>query len=243
MNVTHEKRCSAYSSEPGLHLISSSTQGLGSAPRVVSWMVEQHMWLVERMIERIAAVWPESIDHAWLTAHGTAALRHAVLCANKVEDLQTLSVKAIGDRLRQLLIGTAWYREAMLERARPLCAAWRGAIMAGREPTDDTLCSILHLTRSDLPERFIEFATVFAAEPAALRPVRSDDACQVHEVIMQLPSDQQLVCSLYFERELTLSEIARAMGQDETRAQELVGRAAVALVGGFPAQPPGKLER
>lgn len=217
-------------SSPDLHLVGSYSQTVASAPRVVSWMVEQHMWLVERMIERIAAVWPESIDHAWLTAHGTAALRHAVLCANKVEDQQTLSVKAIGDRLRQLLIGTAWYREAMLERARPLCAAWRGAIMAGREPTDDTLCSILHLTRSDLPERFIEFATVFAAEPAALLPCQRDEGWGAHEITLQLPNDQQLVCSLYFERQLTLTEIARVMGQDERRVQELFGRAAVALV-------------
>jgi hypothetical protein len=230
MNVTHEKRCSAYSSEPGLHPISSSTQGLGSDPRVVSWMVEQHMWLVERMIERIAAVWPESIDHAWLTAHGTAALRHAVLCANKVEDLQTLSVKAIGDRLRQLLIGTAWYREAMLERARPLCEARHGAIMAGREAADGILCSKLHLSPDDLTERFIEFATVFAAEPAALLPCQRDEGWGAHEITLQLPNDQQLVCSLYFERQLTLTEIARVMGQDERRVQELFGRAAVALV-------------
>lgn len=215
---------------PALFYIGTETHQVPSDPRMISWLIEKYACVVERRLGRLAAQWPESIDPSWLEAHGLAALRRALMDADTVNDLQTLAPGRVEARLRQLLAGTSWYREAMLERARPLCEAWRGAMMGGREPTDAILCSKLHLSPDELAQRFIEFASVFAVEPAVLLPCQSEEGWGVHEIMLQLPGDQQLACSLYFDEELTLSEIAVVMGQEQTRVQELLGRAMVALV-------------
>lgn len=200
-------------------------------PHVAAELAEQHTWLVDRLTGRIAARWPEDIDAGWVRSHATVALRRAAASVEDPEDLPTEGVRAIQERLRTLLAGTEWYREAMLTRVRPLCEAWRGAVLAGREPTDQTLCSRLKLSHSELAGRFVELATVFAVEPAAMLPGDMELQEGIAVAAGSMPSEQQLIVSLYFEQHLTLSEVADVLGLLPVRVQELFGRAAAAIAG------------
>jgi RNA polymerase sigma factor for flagellar operon FliA len=200
-------------------------------PHVVARLAESHAFLVERMTERVAARWPEAVDADWVRSHAMVALRRAAAEVEEEEDLPLEAVRAIQQRMRTLLGGTEWYRGAMLGRARPLCEAWRGAVLAGREPSDRTLCTRLRLSADELRERFVELATVFAVEPAGLLPGGVELSEGVAAALGGMPAEQQLVVSLYFERQLTIAEIAGVMGMLPVRAQELFGRAAAAIAG------------
>lgn len=200
-------------------------------PHVAARLAEEHSWLIDRLLARLAVRWPEQVDADWVRGHAMVALRRAAASVEEVERLPVAGVRAISERLRTLLGGTEWYREAMIGRARPLCEAWRGAILAGRDPTDQALCTRLKLTRRELPERFIELAVVFTVEPAALLPGDLELREATAAAIGGMPTEQQLVTSLYFEQHLTLGEIAEVLGLLPVRAQELLGRAGVAIAG------------
>ncbi|MFW5868996.1 MAG: hypothetical protein ACOCX2_14320 [Armatimonadota bacterium] len=200
-------------------------------PHLVAELAEEHLWLIDRLTERIAARWPEGIDAGWVRSHAGVALRRAAASVEDPEDLPIEGVRAIQERLRTLLGGTEWYREAMLARARPLCEAWRGAVLAGRDPTDQTLCSRLRISREELAERFIELATVFAVEPAALLPGDVDLREGIAVAAGSMDGEQRLIISLYFEQQLTLMEIAEVLKLLPVRVQELFGRAAAAIAG------------
>lgn len=218
---------------PHLRYLDETTlpSGLQREPRVASELAEQYAWLVDRLLARIAVRWPEDIDLAWLHGHAMVALTRAAANVEDEEDLGEAGVRAVTERLRTLLGGTEWYREAMLARARPLCEAWRGAALAGREPTDRTLCARLRISEPELVERFIELATVFAIEPAGLMPGGRELAEGVTMALEGLPCEQQLAASLYFEQGFTFAEIAHVLDVLPVRAQELLGRAAAAIAG------------
>lgn len=199
--------------------------------RVAAELAEEHAWLVERLTSRIAVRWPAEIDPDWVRSHAAVALRRAAASVESERDLPIVGVQAMQERLRTLLGGAEWYREAMIGRVRPLCEAWRGAVIAGREPTDQTLCARLKLSVSELGERFVELAAVFAVEPAALLPGDAELREGIAMASAGLDAQQQLVLSLYFEQQLTLPEIADVLGVLPVRAQELLGRAAAAIAG------------
>jgi RNA polymerase sigma factor for flagellar operon FliA len=198
---------------------------------VASELAREHTWLVDRLVGRIAARWPDGVDVEWVRSHAMIALTHVAARVDHEDDIPVEAVPAVGERIRTLLGGSQWYREAMLGRARPLCEAWRGAVLAGREPTDQTLCARLRLSMDDLIERYVELASVFAVEPAALVPGGRDLAEGLALAIGGLPNEQQLVLSLYLDRQLTLSEVAEVLEILPVRAQELLGRAAAAISG------------
>ena len=221
------------SEEPHLRYLSETDAPAGAErdARVAAKLAEEHAWLAERMIARVAARWPADVDAGWVRSHAMVALRHAATVVEDEEELPVAGVRAIHERLRTLLGGTQWYREAMLGRARPLCEAWRGAILAGREPSDHTLCARLKLSREELARRFVELATVFAVEPAALMPGEMELSEGIALAVGGLDGEQRLVASLYFQQQLTLAEIAEVMGLLPVRVQELFGRAAAAIAG------------
>jgi len=200
-------------------------------PRVATRLVEEHAWLVDRLMARIAARWPEEVDVRWVHSHATVALKRAAASVENPGDLPLAAARAIRERLRTLLGGTEWYRAAMLGNVRPLCEAWRGAVLAGREPSDQTLCARLKASRAELGERFVELAAVFAVEPAALLPCRVELEKAVAMAVGGIDAEQQLVVSLYVEQQFTLAEIAEVLDILPVRAQELLGRAAAAIAG------------
>ena len=179
---------------------------------------------------RIAAIWPEEIDLAALRQEATAVLREVARAVEKPDDLALTAAPMIDQRLTDLLAGSEWYRNTIIAHTRPLCDAWRGATLAGREPTDHLLRSWLHLSESGLDERFLEMAVVFAIEPAALLPRHADpDALEV--ALCALPPAERLVTALYFQEQITLGEVSGAMKITPEEAQRLLGRSATALAG------------
>jgi hypothetical protein len=220
--------------EPHLHYIGEQQPEPPALRRDLdeaSELTEAHRWLVERMVERIAARWPEELDEGWVRSHAGIALAHVAARVEDESDLPAEAVRAIDERLRTLLGGTEWYREAMLARARPLCEAWRGAVLAGRDPTDRTLCARLRLSAEGLLERYVELATVFAVEPAALMPRGRSLEEGIALAVGGLPTEQMLVASLYIDQKLTIPEMGQVLDVLPVRAQELLGRAAAAIAG------------
>lgn len=192
-------------------------------------LARRHAHTVGRLTDRLAACWPDEVDLEELADEGHAALTHAAVTAEDEEHMAAHSVEIVGARLRQVLAASEWYRAAMLGRARPLCEAWRGLVLAGREVTDHTLARRLHLGPSGLAERFVELAVIFAIDPATMLPASADAKYAVAEIVSALPVDQQLALALHTHQELTFPEIARVMGIEPRVVQEAFGRAATCV--------------
>lgn len=213
---------------PELCLLSDdppAVRGGGEAQR----LADAHAWLVERALARLAAWWPEEVDPQSLRQVGRQALVHAAGRVADPADLPPRALEAVEEALRRRLCSDAWYAHAISRRLQPLCAAWRGALLAGRAPTDHLLCMRLYLVPAELATRFRETALIMALDPAALLPPGRDLATVLPETITQLPDAQQLVTALYFEECMTFEEIGRVMGTPAVRVQELMGRAGTAI--------------
>jgi len=199
-------------------------------PLAASRLAGEHEWLIDRVTDRIAAWWPAQVQVERLRREAWIALQQTAACVERVEDLPLAAAEAIDGRIRELLAAGEWYRHALRRRVRPLCEAWRGAVIAGRRPTDQTLCSRLHIGTAEMAALFVDAALVFLVDPTALLPGGTDAPEGVAEVIVDLPTDQQLATALYFEQHLTIPEIARAMTIEPVAAQELLGRAGTCIV-------------
>ena len=198
-------------------------------PTAARRLAEEHDYLVARITDRLAACWPEGVDVTRLTIEGRACLLSAAATCEDPAELPTVAVERMDSGIRKLLAASEWYRQAMLGRARPLCDAWRGLVLAGRRVSDRTLSQRLRLPPAALADRFVEFAVVFVVEPGGLLPAGVDARYALAEIVSDLPSEQQLAVALYFHQELTFPEIARVMGKQALEAQELFGRAAAGL--------------
>ena len=197
-------------------------------------LATRHAHTVGRLTDRLASCWPDEVDLEELAAEGHAALLHAAVTAEDEDAMAAHAVEIVGARLRQVLAASEWYRKAMLGRARPLCEAWRGLVLGGREATDHTLAQRLHLGPSDLAERFVELAVIFAIDPGAMLPGTmegrpADAKYAMAEIVSALPVEQQLALALHSHQELTFPEIARVMGIEPRAAQEAFGRAATCV--------------
>lgn len=194
-------------------------------------IAHEHAWLIERALGRLAARWPEQIDPCQLREGANEVLGELALVVERPDELAETAAEQIAQRIAGLLSGSEWYREAMMGRARPLCDAWAGALIAGREPTDHLLVSWLRLDETGLREHFLETAVVFAVEPAALLRPCADLQPQLQAPPGNLPSDQQLAAALYFCEQLTYEEIGTVLSVTAEHAQGLLGRYAMTLVG------------
>lgn len=195
-------------------------------PAAARGLVEAHRYLLTRVADRLAACWPPEVDIDALLAEAEDALQRVAVTVERPEEMAPCALEAVASRMRQVLAAGEWYRRAMLGHARPLTDTWRGLVLAGRAPSDQSLCWRLHLSPAALVERFVQFALVFTIEPGALLPADVDAKYAVAEIVATLPAPQQLTAALYYHQELTFPEIARVMGLASRQTQELFGRAA-----------------
>lgn len=193
-------------------------------------LAEAHAWLAARALDRLAAWWPEGVDLPALRRVADRALVEAAATVARPEELPHAALDQIEDALRAHLRRGEWYAQATSRRLWSLCAAWRGALLVGRPPTDHLLCARLHLPIAELRLRFLEVALVFAIDPPALLPAGRGLAGALADTIAGLPADEQLVAALYVEECMTFDEIGKVMAAPAGHAQELLGRAATAIV-------------
>lgn len=191
---------------------------------------EAHAWLAARALDRLAACWPEGVDVPELRRVADRALVEAAATVTHPEELPHAALDQIEDALRAHLRGGAWYAQATSRRLPSLSTAWRGALLVGRPPTDHLLCARLHLPLAELRLRFLEVAVIFAIDPRVLLPAGGELIGALADTITDLPADQQLVAALYVEECMTFDEIGRVMTVSAGHAQELLGRAATAIV-------------
>ena len=189
-------------------------------------LAEQYIHLAERLVDRLGACLPDEVARQELLERGQAALYEAAATTPDPEALAEQAAHDVEDALRRWLGASEWYRQAMVGRAEPLLRACRTLTLSGHEATDKALCRRLEVPHEQLPELFVEFATVFALEPKALLPAGADVKYSMAGSIAGLPSEQQLAMALYFHQQLTFPEIAKVMDQEPKRVQELFGRAA-----------------
>lgn len=217
------------------HLNYLGSEGEASIPRrnaaEAGRIVLDHAWMIERAMGRIAAHWPGEIQLDPLYEQATMALREVARSAETPGEVAEIAAEAIEQSLTAGLAESDWYRDAVVTRARPLCDAWAGALLAGREPTDHLLCSWLRLSTPSLRDRYLEMAVVFAVQPSALLRNDADIQARLEQSLSNLPGDQQLVTSIYFQDDITFAEIAQVMRISAEQAQCLLGRSAMALVG------------
>ncbi len=199
-------------------------------PEAARRLAAEHAWLIDRISDRLAVVWPEGLDPEWVRQEAWLELQRVAACVERSEEMAEAAAEVVDGRVRDLVAGSEWYRQAMVGLVRPLCEAWRGAWLAGRRPTDRMLCTRLRLDATQLGRRFMEAALAFVIDPAALLPPGMDARYGIADLVAELPVGEQLATALYYHQELTLREIGEVMGFAPERVQELLGRAAMCLV-------------
>jgi len=197
--------------------------------RTAAQVAQRYLWLVDRVMNRLAVWWPNGVDVGLLRAEATLSLRRVSASAERIEDVPDIAAAVMARRVRRVLTAGTWFHEAVAARARPLCEAWRGALVARREPTDRTLARRLWIGEAQLAERFLEFGVLLCVDAGALLPAGLDLCCSVAETVATLAPNQRLATALYFHEELTLPEIGRVMDVPAERVQELLGRAGTAV--------------
>ncbi|MCD6360760.1 MAG: hypothetical protein J7M38_07825 [Armatimonadetes bacterium] len=200
-------------------------------PLAARRLAEQYDYLISRVIDRLAACWPDELPHSELAAEGQAVLYRLASTIEDPEEMGPVAAGEIMNRARQVVAASEWYRQAMLGQARPLTETWRALVLAGRNPTEENLRRRLHLSPVALAQQFVDFALVFTVEPAALLPAGVDAKYAVAEIVSALPGIQQLIIALYYHQELSFPEIANVMGLEARQTQEMFGRAAVTIAG------------
>jgi|LSQX01.2.fsa_nt_gb hypothetical protein len=169
------------------------------------------------------------LDESLLMTHGLITLLEMTGGAgiSRSEAAEEDALRRVVDGLRGWIRSGSWYQSAWLCRVGPLCAA----VSAGGGD-DAAVARDLGLQRAGLVERFVEAGLVFAVSPELLLPRRDASlAIPLARSVDALPPRQRRVLTLYFRDGLSFPEMAELLGIAPARAQELYGRAAVAICG------------
>lgn len=229
MTATPSPGASLGHGHPEVCLLADEAPCVNAAPEAVE-LADRHAWLIARALDRLGAWWPQEVDLPGLRDVAYRAFIEAAALAPTPEGLPEYALNRIEQTLRSRLRSSPWYARARDGRFEALHAAWRGALLAGRPPTDHLLSTRLHLSPVALRERFLEGALVFAIDPARLLPATCELAPVLADAITELPADQQLAAALYLEECLTFDEVGSVMAIPAIDAQELFGRAAMAIL-------------
>lgn len=204
----------------------------GSAPMVAQREYEdfQRLTRVVRVaMGRLGGVISPWLDEGLLMGQGLVTLLEFVGEAPDPGVFDDAAVDWIISRMRTWARSSTWYHAAWHCRVAPLCSA---LAERGRRAADDRqIAGDLGLDEGRLGERYTEAGLIFGVSPELLlpEPVGSDGIDGLTAAISALPLEQRRLLTLYFEDELTFTEIGELMDVSPGRAQEIYGRAATSI--------------
>jgi len=221
-----------------------------------SGLVEAYLPLVKRAVSRVRPFLPDFIQEEDLIGYGFVGLLEAIdrYEPNKGVPFEAYAVKRIQGSILDGLRAMSWLPRNLHRKAKQVEETiddLRGRL--GRQPTEDEVADGLGVSLTDyhallndvgpitlMPfDEITEHGGTESAQPSQ-KVERDELLTAVSAAIDDLPDREKLVVTLYFQRDLTLKEIAQVLGVSEGRACQLKTQAllrlrATLLAAGFSA--------
>ncbi|MBI5832267.1 MAG: FliA/WhiG family RNA polymerase sigma factor [Armatimonadetes bacterium] len=221
-----------------------------------SGLVEAYLPLVKRAVSRVRPFLPDFIQEEDLIGYGFVGLLEAIdrYEPNKGVPFEAYAVKRIQGSILDGLRAMSWLPRNLHRKAKQVeetIDSLRGRL--GRQPTEDEVADGLGVSLTDyhallndvgpitlMPfDEITEHGGTDSSQPSS-KVEREELLTAVAGAIDDLPDREKLVVTLYFQRDLTLKEIAQVLGVSEGRACQLKTQAllrlrATLLAAGFSA--------
>jgi RNA polymerase sigma factor for flagellar operon FliA len=210
-----------------------------------SGLVEAYLPLVKRAVSRVRPFLPDFIQEEDLIGYGFVGLLEAIdrFEPTKGVPFEAYAVKRIQGSILDGLRAMSWLPRNLHRKARQVedtIDDLRSRL--GRQPTEEEVADGLGVTVGDyhallndvgpitlMPfEELTEHGGADEGEPHR-KMERDELLAHVAAAISDLPEREQMVVTLYFQRDLTLKEIAQILGVSEGRACQLKTQALLRL--------------
>jgi len=211
-------------------------------------LVSRHATLVKRIARQVLSRLPASVHLDDLVQAGLIGLMEAVRLYDpsqgaSFETYATIRVRgAMLDELRR----NDWSPRSLSRRVRQLSNAARAIEnRKGRPATAQEIADSLGLTMDDYHQWVLDasnqnFFSLDNLEEVSGAPGNDSDSTYrsvendrrlsyLAEAIGSLPEREQLVLSLYYDRDMTLKEIGEVLGVSESRVCQIHGEATIRL--------------
>lgn len=210
-------------------------------------LVQETLPLVARVASAIGSRLPHSVERSDLTQAGVLGLLDA---AEKFDQAKGVRFRTYAElRIRGAILDSLrsldWVPRSLrrqrreLQRAESLLEA-----KLGRTPTDEELASVMELSLAELGAarervRRAEVASfgkesfdrvvALTIDPSSPDPhellERREIESLLARTIEKLPVKERLVLTLYYHEELTMKEVGRVIGVNESRVSQIHGKA------------------
>lgn len=218
-----------------------------------SGLVEQYLPLVKRAVSRVRPFLPDFVQEDDLIGYGFVGLLEAIdrFEPHKGVPFEAYAVKRIQGSILDGLRAMSWLPRNLHRKARQVeetIDELRSHL--GRQPTEEEVADGLGVSVQDYqtllhdvgPVALMPFdeITEHGGEDKSAQPwrrIEKDELLAAVAVcIEELPEREKLVVTLYFQRDLTLKEIAQVLGVSEGRACQLKTQALLRLRAALSAQ-------
>ncbi|MFC4387423.1 FliA/WhiG family RNA polymerase sigma factor [Gracilibacillus marinus] len=214
---------------------------------ITNQLIENYMYLVQYHVQRIAINLPKSVSKDDLRSLALVGLYDAILKFDQSRDLKfdtyaSIRIKgAIIDGLRK----EDWLPRSAREKVKRIDAAEEYLEQTlQREVTSDDIATHLNLTKEEV-ENVIKdsfFSNLLSMEDRSggefkegvgytipddkqLTPeetiVNNEEFNQIYKAITQLNENEQLVLSLFYDKELTFTEIGKVLQLTTSRISQI----------------------
>lgn len=217
----------------------------GREPRAREWLVVNYSGLVKFVAGRLGAGLPKSVDTADLVSAGVFGLMDAIdkFDPNHGVKFETYAVPRIRGAILDSLRALDWVPRSVRSRSRSV----QNAISElehtlGRAPNEEEIAAHLEIAVEELQKWLSDIAsgTVGPLDhlvgDAAPRTEAADAAIEDRSMrdhmraeIKKLPDRERTVLVLYYDENLTLSEIGEVLGVTESRVSQIHSKAVLQL--------------
>lgn len=212
-------------------------------------LLADHVHLVKRIAHHLKGRMPDSVQIDDLVQAGMVGLleAHESYDASKGASFETFaSIRVRGAMLDEVRRGD-WTPRSVHKNTRRLDAAIRGAqARLGRVPGDREIAAELGISmdeyfamlRDSVGHKLVSYEETLengdAGDPGGGHEVSVlfESAAfgdELADAIANLPEREQLILSLYYDRELNLKEIGQVIGVGESRVSQLMSQATARL--------------
>lgn len=214
-------------------------------PRAREWLVVNYSGLVKFVAGRLGAGLPKSVDTADLVSAGVFGLMDAIdkFDPNHGVKFETYAVPRIRGAILDSLRALDWVPRSVRARARSVQDAISDLEHTlGRAPTEDEIATQLGVAVEELQKWLSDIAAGnvgpldHIVADSAPRADGADAALEERTLrdhmraeIKNLPERERTVLVLYYEENLTLSEIGEVLGVTESRVSQIHSKAVLQL--------------